>query len=60
MGGTHEALPAHRAAFSVQIILNHKGIQKTNYMIYPVYSEINEREARALYTGAQRSDTKVK
>lgn len=28
--------------------------------MYPVYSEINERKASALYTGVQRSETKVK
>ena len=44
VGGTHEALLAHRVAFSVQIILNHKGILKTNYIMYPVYSEVNERK----------------
>lgn len=59
-GGTHEALLAHRVAFSVQIILNHKGILKTNYIMYLVYSEVSERKTSALYTGVQRSETKVK
>lgn len=60
VGGTHEALLAHRVAFSVQIILNRKGILKTKYKMYPVYSEVNERKTSALHTGVQRSETKVK
>ena len=59
-GGAHEALRAHRVAFSVQVILNHKGILKTNYIMYSVYSEVNERKTSARDTGVQRSETKGK